>query len=98
MVLLKDFPVDGSVIPFASPAQRTTALYVVLPEIAIAIIVDLIIIVALMKQRQIPMDTQFIISLSFADILFSSMFFILVAGEVYFDGWWVGNAGKYRTL
>ena len=92
MLLLKDFPADGTVIPFSSPQARYF-LYLIVPELAMAIIVDVIVIIALIKQQQIPIDTLFILSLSIADFFFSVMIFVLGVGELIFDGFWAGKAG-----
>ena len=70
MLLLKDIPADGSVIPFSPPEARYI-LFLILPELAIAIIVDIITIIALIKQQEIPIDTLFIISLSIGDLFFA---------------------------
>ena len=95
MLLLKDFPADGSVIPFSYPEARYF-LHLILPELGIAIIV--IVIIALIKQQQIPIDNLFILSLSIADLGFSVMIFVLASGNLAFDGFWAGKAGKSMSL
>ena len=97
MLLLKDFPADGSVIPFSYPEARYF-LHLILPELGIAIIVDVIVIIALIKQQQIPIDNLFILSLSIADLGFSVMIFVLASGNLAFDGFWAGKAGKSMSL
>ena len=94
MFLIRDFPIDGSVIVSDSPIIRV-ARYIAVPELAIAILVDVVVMVALTKQQDIPIDTQFIISLTAADLLFSFLFFVIGTGEVIYDGWWIGKSGRF---
>ena len=92
MLLLKDFPADGSVIPFSSQSSYYV-LYLLVSELGIAIIVDVIVIIALIKQQQIPIDTLFILSLSIADLLFGVWIFVLGVTELVYNGFWIGKIG-----
>lgn len=95
MFLIRDFPIDGSIIVSDSPIIRV-ARFIAVPELAIAMIVDVVVIVALIKQQDIPIDIKFIISLTAADSLFSLLFFVIGTGEVIFDGWWIGGkSGRF---
>lgn len=70
-MLLKDFPPNGTSIPYTR--EQLASLFIMLPALAVAILVDLIVLIALIWQRDIPIDTQFIISLTIGDFLFSLM-------------------------
>ena len=97
MLLLKDFPADGSVIPFTSPDARIPV-YIIAPELAISIMVDIIVIIALIKQQDIQIDTLFIVSLSIADLLFGVVTFVLCVGELIFSGFWAGKLGTLSQM
>lgn len=65
-------------------------LYLILPELGIAIIVDVTVVMALIKQQRIPIDTLFILSLSIRIMVI----FVLASGYLSFDGYWAGKAGN----
>ena len=78
-MLLRDFPPNGTLIPYTS--EQLASLFIMLPALAIAVLVDLIVLIALIWQRDIPIDTQFIISLTFGDFLFSLMEIMIGIGS-----------------
>lgn len=70
-MLIKDFPTDASTIPF-NPMQQTV-MWISFAIFVISSVADILIITAMVKQRDIPIDTKFIISMTVADFLFSTM-------------------------
>ena len=70
-MLIKDFPANVSTIPF-NPVQQSV-MCVSFAIFVISSLADILIITAMVKQRDIPIDTKFIISMTAADFLFSTM-------------------------
>lgn len=94
MLLIKDFPLDGF-IATASNNVVTYARSISLIGNTIGVIVDLLIMTTLIMQQDIPIDTQLVISLVSADLIFNTLFLVTNVGGVMYDGWWVGKSGKW---
>ena len=88
MYLARDFPSDGSMIPFTD-GQQTMA-FIAISEVGLCIPFDLLFLYALCRQRNIPMDSQFIISMIAGDLAFSGMELIL--------GSWISKEISLHTL
>ena len=97
MLLIKDFPLDG-IISTASINVITYARIISLSGNTIGVIVDLVIMTALIMQQDVPIDTQFVISLVSADVIFNVLFLVTNVGGVMYDGWWIGKSGKWIVL
>ena len=76
MQSLIDFPESGF-IPFTRETQMTNnfSLFVIVPAIAI----DILLLYSLIKQRDIPFDSQFIISTITGDFAFLFMELVIVS-------------------
>ena len=60
---------DGKLIPFSETEARVDIIFLLL--LSLSCLFDLVIMWSLWKQKTIPLDTQFIMSLSVADALFA---------------------------
>jgi hypothetical protein len=89
MYLLKDITAD--LIPW--PNEILFSVIFICIELLLGIIINLVIIYSLLKQRDIPIDSQFILSLSVADFLFSASILGLDLFNVVRGGWAAGQAG-----
>lgn len=70
MILINQFPSDGSIIPFPDIVVLQI-MRAVLALVYLSTLLDLLLLYALLKQRSIPVDTLFIISLTVSDLIFS---------------------------
>lgn len=82
-MLIRDFPADGVLIPFTNLQMNMTV--IALSQLLASFMAGFVILYALVKQPQIPMDSQFIISLIAADLCFTS--FELIIGS------WISKCG-----
>ena len=89
MYLLKDITFE--LIPWSNDIVFATSLIAI--ELLLGLIVDSIIIYALLKQRDIPIDSQFILSLTVADFLFCFCFTAMGAIGLWAGGWKTGQPG-----
>lgn len=89
MYLLKDITFE--LIPWSNEITGFTILIVA--ELFLGLLVDAIIIYALLKQRDIPIDSQFIISLTVADFLFSFFFTGMGMYGLRAGGFGIGQPG-----
>jgi hypothetical protein len=89
MYLLKDITSD--VIPWVS--EVIIAAWINRAEFFIGIIIDILIIYSLLKQRDISIDSQFILSLTIADFLFCACFLGPGLYNALKGGWATGQAG-----
>lgn len=88
MYLARDFPSDGSMIPFTDRQQ--TMAFIAISEIGLCIPFGILFLYALCRQRNIPMDSQFIISMIAADLAFSGM-------ELILGSWISKDCAKLQT-
>ena len=77
-MLLRDFPADGVLIPFTNVQMTMTVIAV--SQLVASFLAGVVILYALVRQTQIPMDSQFIISLIVADLCFTSF-------ELFLGSW-----------
>jgi hypothetical protein len=93
MILLKDITYD--IIPWSHEIMITTM--VLVSELLLGIIIDILIIYSLLKQRDIPIDSQFILSLTIADFLFCAVFLVSDIFNTVRGGWATGQVGCIFT-
>lgn len=72
LYLLRDLQ-DGVIIPHSAEEATMNSVYTVI--VLVSLLADFIALYALLRQRDIPLDTCFIISLTVADLLFGATVF-----------------------
>jgi hypothetical protein len=93
MILLKDITFD--IIPFTNEITNITM--VLVSELLLGIIIDILIIYSFLKQRDLPIDSQFILSLTIADFLFCAVFLVSHIFNAVRSGWATGQVGCLFT-
>jgi hypothetical protein len=94
MILLKDISFD--IIPWSNEIMITTM--VLISVLVLGIIIDILIIYSLFKQRDLPIDSQFILSLTIADFLFCACFFVFGVFHTFRGGWAAGQEGCLASV
>ena len=74
LYLLRDLQ-DGVIIPHSAEEATMNSAYTVV--VLVSLVADFIALYALLRQRDIPLDTCFIISLTVADLLFGGTVFAM---------------------
>ena len=89
-ILLRDLQ-DGVIIPLTS--EELSIAWVAIPIASISAIIDTVAIYALLKQRNIPLDTFFIISLACGDLIFALLVLVMEIINTVYGGFALGKTG-----
>ena len=91
MYFFKDL-IDGEIYPlYSEPVLQIVLYYAIIG--GLGVIVDSILLFALLKQRDIPLDSRFVISCIAGDLIFSFILFVGGCVGFHYGGWGMGRYG-----
>lgn len=91
MYFFKDL-IDGEIYPLYSEPLLAILLFYVTSG-GFGVIIDFILLFALLKQRDIPLDSRFVVSCIAGDLIFSLMLFVDGWIGLHYGGWALGPFG-----
>jgi hypothetical protein len=89
IVIIKD--ITGALIPFDQLETGILAAFIAFTTVTT--LLDMVLIYAIVKQRAIPIDSQFILHICVCDILFSLVLLAFHCFNLYSGGWATGKLG-----